>query len=134
MLVEALALIEAGAAEEQPQDDALATYAPKVTREMARLDWSRPADEIARVIRAYDPKPGAWTTVRDRETRLFGARAVPGRQGQPGVVLEIGRTGMVIGAGTDSVLVVVAQPAGKKRLAPHEMAIGRQIAVGDVLR
>jgi methionyl-tRNA formyltransferase len=49
-------------------------------------------------------------------------------------VLEIGKTGMLIGTGTDSVLVVVAQPAGKKRLAPQEMAAGRQIAVGDVLR
>lgn len=133
-LIEALALMEADACTEQPQNEALATYAPKVTREMARIDWNKPADEIARLIRAYDPKPGAWTTLRDTETRVFGARVVPGHHGTPGVVLEIGRTGMVVGAGTDSVLVVVAQPAGKKRLAPQEMAAGRQIAVGDTLR
>ena len=133
-LIEALAMMEAGAIEEQPQDEALATYAPKVTRAMARIDWGKPADEVARLIRAYDPKPGAWTTLRETEMRVFGARAVPGRHGATGEVLELGKTGMVIGAGTDSVLVVVAQPAGKKRLAPHEMAAGRQVAVGDVLR
>jgi methionyl-tRNA formyltransferase len=93
-LIEALALMEAGACTEQPQDEALVTYAPKVTREMARIDWNKPADDVARLVRAYDPKPGAWTTLRGAETRLFGARAVPGRHGAPGVVLEIGRTGM----------------------------------------
>jgi methionyl-tRNA formyltransferase len=133
-LIEALALMEAGAATETPQDDALATYAPKVTRESARLDWNRSADELARHIRAYDPKPGAWTTLRGIETRVFGARAVPGRSGPPGEVLEVGKTGMLVGTGRDAVLIVVAQPAGKKRLAPHELLAGRQLSVGDVLR
>lgn len=132
-LIEALALLEAGAVVEQPQDESLATYAPKVTREAARIDWNGTADEIARTIRAYDPKPGAWTVHRGVETRLFGARTVPGRSGPAGEVLEIGKTGMVIGAGDDSVLVIVVQPAGKRRMAPHELAAGRQIAVGDVL-
>jgi methionyl-tRNA formyltransferase len=132
-LIEALAMIEVGAATEQVQDDARATYAPKVTREMTRIDWSLNAELIARTIRAYDPKPGAWTKHTRGEMRLWGARAVPGRDGPPGEILEIGTTGMVVGAGADSVLVVVAQPAGKRRMAPHELQAGRQIAVGDVL-
>lgn len=132
-LIEALAMMEAGAVEERLQDESLATYAPKVTRGLAEIDWSHTADEIARTIRAYDPKPGAWTRLRGVETRLFGARAVPGREGPPGEILEVGKTGMVVGAGPDSVLVVVAQPAGKRRMAPHELASGRQVAVGDIL-
>ncbi|HYV97531.1 MAG TPA: methionyl-tRNA formyltransferase [Gemmatimonadaceae bacterium] len=132
-LVEALALIEAGAAAEEGQDDSRATYAPKVTRESARIDWTQSADEIARVIRAYDPKPGAWTTLRGVETRLFGARTVTGKGGSPGEVLDISKAGMLVGAGSEAVLVVVAQPAGKKRLAPHEMAGGRQLAIGEKL-
>jgi methionyl-tRNA formyltransferase len=131
--VEALAMFEAGVVTERPQDDALATYARKVTRDAARIDWSNTADDVARVIRAYDPKPGAWTTLRGVETRLFGARAVPGRSGNPGEVLEAGKTGLLVGAGSDAVLIVVAQPAGKRRLAPHEMLSGRQIAIGDVM-
>jgi methionyl-tRNA formyltransferase len=132
-LIEALALLETGAVDEVPQDHSAATYAPKVTRDAARISWSRTADEIARAIRAYDPKPGAWTMHRGIETRLFGGRAVPGRSGPAGEVLEIGKTGIVIGAGDDSVLAVVVQPSGKRRMSPSELAAGRQIAVGDVL-
>ena len=133
-LIEALALIEAGAAGEQAQDDSRATFAPKVTRDMARIDWTRPADEVARVIRAYDPKPGAWTTLRDAETRLFGARVIADRPGEPGQVLEIDKQGMLVAAAGGAVLVSIAQVAGKRRLAPHELFAGRQIAPRDVLR
>jgi methionyl-tRNA formyltransferase len=132
-LIEALALLDAGAIEEQPQDDAHATYAPKITREGARIEWDQSADTVAREIRGYDPKPGAWTTSRGVEARLFGARVVPGRSGPSGEILEINRNGMVVGTGVGAVLVVVMQLAGRKRMAPHELAAGRQIAVGEVL-
>jgi methionyl-tRNA formyltransferase len=132
-LIEALELIDFGASTERPQDEALATRAPKISREMARIDWTRSADAIARMIRAYDPKPGAWTIHRGRETQLFGARRVEGRAGPYGAILEIGSDGMLVGAGEDSVLVLVAQIAGKKRLSPQELLAGRQIALGDVL-
>ena len=122
-LIEALALLDADAITPTPQDDAAATYAGKITREGARITWSQSAEDVAREIRGYDPKPGAWSTVRGTEARLFGARVVPGREGPAGEILEIGRTGMV----------VVVQLAGKKRLSPQELAAGRQIAVGDVL-
>ncbi len=132
-LIEALALLDADAITPTPQDDAAATYAGKITREGARITWSQSAEDVAREIRGYDPKPGAWTTVRGTEARLFGARVVPGREGPAGEILEIGRTGMVVGTGEGAVLVVVVQLAGKKRLSPQELAAGRQIAVGDVL-
>src|SRR5205085_12639449 len=63
-LVEALALIETGAATETPQDDARATFAPKTEREHARVVWSAPAEDVARAVRAYDPRPGAFATLR----------------------------------------------------------------------
>jgi methionyl-tRNA formyltransferase len=132
-LIEALALLDVGAITPVAQDDARATFAGKITREGARITWAQTADEVAREIRGYDPKPGAWTTVRGVEARLFGARVVPGRSGPPGEVLEIGKTGMVVGTGEGAVLVVVMQLAGKKRLSPQELAAGRQVAVGDVL-
>jgi methionyl-tRNA formyltransferase len=132
-LIQALALQEAGALQAQPQDDALATYAGKITREGAWIEWEQPAAVVAREIRGYDPKPGAWTRLRGVETRLFGARVVPGRSGPPGEVLEIGRNGMVVGTGEGAVLVLVMQPAGKKRLAPFEVAAGRGVAVGERL-
>ncbi|MGH7689329.1 MAG: methionyl-tRNA formyltransferase, partial [Gemmatimonadaceae bacterium] len=63
VLIEALALLELGAAREEPQDDALATYAPKIEREMTRIDWALPAHTVARLVRAYDPRPGARSTL-----------------------------------------------------------------------
>ena len=133
-LIESLALIDAGASSEREQDAARATYAPKITREMARIDWSRNAADIARMIRAYDPKPGAWTTLRDTETRVAGARVVAGRTGAPGEITAADKSGICVAAGADAVLIAFAQPAGKKRLSAQELVAGRLVAVGDILQ
>jgi methionyl-tRNA formyltransferase len=133
-LIEALTLIDAGASREREQDAARATYAPKVTRDMARIDWNRNAADVARLIRAYDPKPGAWTTLRGSETRVAGARVIAGRAGAPGEVIAADKNGICVAAGADAVLVAFAQPAGKKRLSAQELVAGRLVAVGDVLQ
>ena len=74
----------------EPQDAAGATYAPKIQREDARLDWHRQVPALARQVRAFDPAPGAWTLHRDAPLKLFGATAADGR-GEPGTVLSVGR-------------------------------------------
>ncbi|HJU65377.1 MAG TPA: methionyl-tRNA formyltransferase, partial [Gemmatimonadaceae bacterium] len=61
-LIEALTLLELGQATERPQDDAAATYAGKIERHMARVDWREGCGVVARLVRAYDPKPGAFTS------------------------------------------------------------------------
>jgi methionyl-tRNA formyltransferase len=133
-LLEALALLDVGEAREEPQDDALATYAPKVERDDARVDWTRPAAEIALVVRAYDPRPGAFTTLRGAEVKLFGARAVHGRTGDPGEVLAVDEAGLLVGAGDDAALrIAYVHPAGRRRLAALDWAQGRGVAVGDRL-
>lgn len=131
-LVEALALIEMGHAQPEAQDEAQATYAPKLTRETAAVDFTRPALEVGRHIRAYDPRPGAWGRVRDAEVKLFGARAAPRASTDvPGMVLEVDGEGMVVACGSGAVRVLAVQPAGKRRLSPLEWAHGRGVAVGD---
>jgi methionyl-tRNA formyltransferase len=131
-LVEALALLEMGHAQPEPQDDVAATYAPKLTRETAAVDFTRPALEVGRHIRAYDPRPGAWGRVRDTEVKLFGARAAPRASTDvPGAVLAVDGEGMVIACGSGAVRVLAVQPAGKRRLSPLEWAHGRGVAVGD---
>ena len=131
-LIEALALIELGRAEPRPQDDAAATYAPKITRESARIDWTTPAHDVAHHVRAHDPRPGAWGRVRGAEVKLFGARIAPrGTTPAPGEVIAIDEAGMLVACGGGAVRLAVAQPAGKRRLSPLEWAHGRGIAVGD---
>jgi methionyl-tRNA formyltransferase len=131
-LIEALSLLAVGEAAEVEQDDSRATYAPKVDREAARVDWSRDAVSVSRVVRAYDPKPGAFTRLRGADVKVFGARPVPAAGGVPGEVLEIARGALTVKCGGGGAARIVAvQPAGKKRMSPEEWARGRGIAVGD---
>ncbi len=130
-LIEALTLMEETGIEPKPQDHARATFAPKITREEERLDWTCPADAVARKIRAFDPKPGAWTSGRGRELKLFGAGAAQG-SGQPGRVLEAGAE-LVVACGTGAVAVAEVQPAGRARMGAKAFVNGRGIAAGDQL-
>ena len=134
-LMEALALMATGTLHEQPQDDALATYAPKTERAHARLDWTRPAEDVARAIRAYDPRPGAFGVLRGADVKLFGARAVPTEERPDvttGEVIALGPQGMDVKCGEDAVRVQYAQPAGRPRLSIADWARGRGVELGDV--
>jgi methionyl-tRNA formyltransferase len=128
-LIEALALIELGKATETPQKESLATYAPKIDRALTRVDWGRGALEVARAIRAYDPAPGAFTTLDGVDVKLFGARKAA-VAGSPGEVVAAGDDGIVIACGDGAVRVTHVQPAGKRRLSAGEWTRGRGIAVG----
>ena len=136
-LIEALALIEAGEAQEVPQDDSLATYAPKIDRSLTRVDWARDASVVARTIRAYDPRPGAFTTLQGTEVKLFGARPTTSSQAAaPGTVVATGRDagaegGLLVACAGTAVRILQIQPAGKKRMRGDEWARGRGISVGD---
>jgi methionyl-tRNA formyltransferase len=130
-LIEALALMELGEAPERPQDDVQATFARKIEREDTRVDWTQHAAVVARRIRAYDPRPGAWSMVRGGEVRLFGARAITDRSGMPGEVLEADEMGMIVACGEGAVAVREVHPAGKRRMAALDWAQGRGVAVGD---
>ena len=138
-IVEALALLDLGGALEQPQDDAKATYAKKITRDDAMVDWSTPAEQVERLIRAFDPKPGAWTQRGDAEIRLFGARVVDGSvpttlgAPAPGTVLTADADGLVVATGRGAVRVLEVHPAGRKRQSAGAWVRGRGVAVGDVL-
>ena len=138
-LIEALALIGIGQMVEREQDESLATLAPKVERDDARLDWSRPAAEVARAIRAFDPKPGAFSTLGGVDVKLFGARAAtrdedkPSGDAAPGTVLAIDDSGAFIACGVGVVRITDAQPSGKRRLTMIELARGRALRVGDRL-
>ena len=130
-LIEALTLISLGKAKEQPQDDSRATYAPKVTRDSSRIDWKDSALEISRLIRASDPKPGAFTKTPRGDVKLFGPKVMDGIMGEPGEVLKV-MGELVIACGLDAVRISEVQPSGKTRMSAHEWARGRGTAVGDM--
>jgi methionyl-tRNA formyltransferase len=108
------------------------TYAGKVTREQGRIDWTQPAIDVSRRIRAFDPMPGAFSVLRGNEVKLFGARIAHDMTGDPGVVLGIDEMGMLVACGTGGVRIAYAHPAGRRRLASLDWAQGRGVSAGDV--
>jgi methionyl-tRNA formyltransferase len=130
-LLEALTMLAVGEVIEEPQDDGQATYAPKVEREMARVHWVATGETICRTIRAYDPKPGAFTTLSGVEVKLFGPRFIRSASGQPGEVLGIDEAGMLVACADGGVRIAYVHPAGKRRLAALDWAQGRGVQVGD---
>jgi methionyl-tRNA formyltransferase len=131
-LVEVLALLETGDIAEEPQDHALATYAPKVDRETARIDWSKPADEVALWIRGMDDVPGAWSPLGARgPVKLFRPKVVNETGGFPGEVIEAADGGVLIACGLGAVRVGEVQPPGKRRMPAGDWVRGRGVAVGD---
>ena len=132
-LIETLALLDAGEAAERPQVHSRATYAPKVDRATARLDWSLPAIEVARWIRGLDAVPGAWSLKGGEPVKLFRPR-VEIHAGAPGTVLDVDdEVGVLIAAGQEAVRVREVQPAGRRRMEAAEWIRGRGVAVGERL-
>jgi methionyl-tRNA formyltransferase len=130
-LVTTLGLLEKGALRQEPQDAAGATYAPKIERDDARLDWGRQVPALVRQVRAFDPAPGAWSLHRGVPLKLFGATAADG-SGEPGTVLSVGEH-LAVAAGDGVVTVREVQPAGKTRLTVDAWARGRGIVTGERL-
>jgi methionyl-tRNA formyltransferase len=128
-LVEALAVLAARGERPEPQDACAATYAPKISRETARLDWSRDAASLERQVRAFDPVPGAWTSLEGAPVKLFGGMPAVGG-GPPGAVLAASDR-LIVAGGTGAIAVSEVQPAGRNRLTVEEWVRGRGIAAGS---
>jgi methionyl-tRNA formyltransferase len=128
-LVEALVLIQRGELHGIPQEHSLATLAPKISREQARIGWDAGAGAVARQVRAFDPVPGAWSTLDGLEVKLFGARAVPGA-GPCGAMIST-EPELVIGTGDGAVAIAEVQPAGRRRMSAREWCRGRSAGRGE---
>lgn len=141
-LLEALTLMEFDDLDEVEQDHDAATYAPKVGRVMARIDWTRSAEQVVDHVRALDSVPGAWTTLDDAPLKLFGPWPRPhgdaedapeGSGATPGTVIDAGGgTGRGLGvmAGDGPVWFAEVQPPGKRRMEADAWLVGRGVDVG----
>jgi methionyl-tRNA formyltransferase len=131
-LIEALALLEAGALRPRPQDEARASYAPKLTVEGARIAWADGAAQVARRLRGLDPKPGAWTTLGDRRVKLFGPRPAGGAppSAVPGEIVETDPA-LLVATGDGLLQILDVQPEGKARLSATDWLRGRGAHPGD---
>jgi len=116
--------------EPQAQNDAAATYAPKIDKREARIDWRRAAELIERQVRAFNPVPGATTAYGDIALKIWRARFVPGVAGEPGRVCATDSSGITIAAGQDALKITELQRAGGKRVAAAAFLAGCAVRTG----
>lgn len=137
-LIESLVLLEAGELPARDQDHARATYAPKLSRETARIAWGGSAREVADHIRGNDEVPGAWTLFAEQPIKLFSPRRVDGDANifpdggiRPGVIVAADPAGSLVVAVGDGVLrIEEVQPPGGRRMAASEWLRGRSVLPG----
>jgi len=129
-MVEVLARLED--LQPAPQPERGVTYASKILRGEAGLDWSQPAQALARRVRAFDPFPGAETTCRDERLKVWRAQPVPG-SGSPGEVVGVEDGAPVVACGSGFLLLHELQRPGGRRLAANVFQQGFPVPIGERL-
>ena len=142
LLVSVLDHLEAGTIEARPQDGSQASYAGKVTPEDARIDWSQPSASIGDRVRAFSPRPGAWTILDGRRLKVWRARPGDGPlasgeprwkpEGEPGWFGSGAGGSMVVVTGDGVVALDEIQPEGGRRMSGPDFLRGRRGAPGKL--
>jgi methionyl-tRNA formyltransferase len=133
LLLETLAGMKRGAISPIRQDHGQATYAPPLKKEDGRIDWKREAREIDCQVRAFNPWPGAYSSLQGHFLKIFKGEVREGRPGeQAGNVLWVGADFIEVGTGKGSFLIREVQLEGKRRMAVREFLAGHAIRVGTL--
>jgi methionyl-tRNA formyltransferase len=130
LMVEVLAELVAGRAQATAQPTEGVTYASKIEKSDSRLDWSRPAPELERAVRAFRPAPGASTSLGGEPVKIWGAHT-SAESGEPGRVLAADNHGVSIACGRGALVVTELQRAGGRRLAASEFLRGKALHAGE---
>jgi methionyl-tRNA formyltransferase len=132
-IVRALPAIVSGTLEARPQPSEGVTYARKIEKSEASIDWSCSAQQIDAQVRAFNPFPVASTTLRGEALRVWRARPMLSEGDRPGQVIEAGRTGILVTCGSGSLLITELQRAGGKRLTAADFTHGFVFVDREVL-
>src|SRR5262249_306534 len=130
-IVRCLPALERGELRETPQSDIGVTYAAKLQKAESIIDWTRPAPDIDRQIRAFNPFPIATTTLREEPLRIWRAHLLADISGPAGQVLDVARDGIIVACGTGGLRVVELQKASSKRLLAAEFLLGTRLVRGE---
>jgi methionyl-tRNA formyltransferase len=131
-LREGLERLAVGTLTREPQDPALATMAPMLTKETGLVDFAAGARAVRDRVRGCDPWPTAYALLDGQPLKLFAAKLISG-EGAPGVVLGADRDGLLVGCGADAVAFGELQLPGKRRMPAQALLAGRPIARGTQL-
>ena len=114
----------------QPEEGV--TYAQKLSKEEARIDWNESAAVIERKIRAFNPVPAAWVEYQGKPMKIWRAEAVA-QQGRAGEVLSCSSDGLIVACGENALKITQLQPSGGKRMDIAAFAAGHTVEAGTVL-
>jgi len=133
-VVQAIAGLADGSLQGEVQNDALATYAHKLNKDEARLDWRRPAVELERLIRAFNPWPVCHSTLDGESVKVLAANVAAGK-GEPGEILSASKDGLVVACGDQALSLTRLQLPGGKALSFSDLFNSRRekFAAGKVL-
>ena len=132
LLLERIGAILDGTVTGVPQDDALANYAGKIRKQDAAIDWHLQAQQILRIIRAYDPVPGASFKLEDEVIRCWKAEPADDQAGPAGTIIAAGKDGVVVACAAGALRLLEIQRPGKRRITAAEFA-GQRPLVGKRL-
>ncbi len=130
-ITEALPLLQAGRLARERQDDALATYAAKLDKAEANIDWSLDAIQIARAVRAYNPFPVAFTMLNGTPVKIWQASVGAGTRSEPGTVLAVEKEGILVACGRDALRIEVLQRPNAKAMPAAQFVQGFAVRSGD---
>ncbi|WP_265435566.1 methionyl-tRNA formyltransferase [Aeromonas media] len=126
-LVDTLDAMAAGDTAAEVQDDALANYAQKLSKEEARIDWSMEAVAIERCIRAFNPWPISWFEVAEQTIKVWQAEVIDSDHGQPaGTLLKADKQGIDVATGKGVLRLLTLQPPGKKAMSVPDLLNSRR--------
>lgn len=132
LILSTLDKLEAGTAVRTPQDDSRSCYASMLTKEMGRLDFERPADELERLVRGLQPWPCAYTRINGKSVKIYEAR-VTGREDDcaPGEIVNVTRKSFAVACGRDALEIRRLQPEGKKPMEAAAFLAGNRLVAGQ---
>ena len=130
LIVQALDALQAGVIKATPQSAEGVTYAAKLEKREARVDWRKGALTVNRQVRALNPSPGADARVRGVELKVWRCATAAGR-GNPGEILSIGPDGLCVACGEDALVITELQRSGGKRLRAADFLRGFPLATGE---
>lgn len=134
LLVETLPKLEAGTIEPEPQNDAESTYASMISKKDGEIDFTKSPEQIERLIRAFDPWPGAFTSYNGKLLKIWEAEvSTKANKEAAGTITGVSADGIEISAGGGTLVAKVIQLPGKKRVAVSDHLKGNRIEAGSVL-
>jgi methionyl-tRNA formyltransferase len=135
LLVEALTALERGVLPRTPQNHLHATHYPKLTNDSGRINWCKPAVEIARMVRGFNPWPGAHTLRDGAFFKIWLARAVCAKVAEPGeIIIADPKKGLVVACGEGALEITMLQAPGGRQMDARAYLRGNPLLPGTVLR